>query len=134
MVNWIDSKVFTLLEGGLDGLGLRNRVLADNVANVDTPGFKRSDVQFDKVLEAALQKKDAGQIMLKTTYPQHMKATGLTSTNFVIQDQNTTFRNDGNNVDIDMEMTKLAENTLHYNALTRSLSSHLAMLRQVIQG
>jgi flagellar basal-body rod protein FlgB len=56
------------------------------------------------------------------------------SSQFVIQDNSTTFRNDGNNVDIDLEMTRLAENTLQYNALARSLTSHLGMLRQVIQG
>jgi len=134
MASWVDSKIFTLLEGGLDGLSLRNRVLADNIANADTPNFKRSDVSFDNVLQAALQKKDAGQITLKRTSSLHMSATGMTRDNFVIQDQNTTFRNDGNNVDIDIEMTKLAENTLHYNALSRSLSSHLSMLKQVIQG
>jgi flagellar basal-body rod protein FlgB len=48
MAGWIDTKIFALLEGGLDGLSLRQRVLADNIANNDTPGFKRSDVDFSK--------------------------------------------------------------------------------------
>lgn len=134
MAGWLDTKIFTLLEGGLDGLSLRNRVLADNIANADTPGFKRSDVNFGNVLQAALGNQDPGQLELKRTSPRHLPGTGSLNGNFVILDQTTTIRNDGNNVDIDQEMTNLAENTLQYNALARSLTSHLAMLRQVIQS
>jgi len=134
MAGWLDTKIFTLLEGGLDGLSLRNKVLADNIANVDTPNFKRSDVNFEQVLQNAMQKKDPGHLELKRTSPRHLEGAALMSSQFVIQDNSTTFRNDGNNVDIDLEMTRLAENTLQYNALARSLTSHLGMLRQVIQG
>ncbi|RNC29538.1 MAG: Flagellar basal body rod protein FlgB [Candidatus Dichloromethanomonas elyunquensis] len=134
MAGWLDSKILTLLEGGLDGLSLRNKVLADNIANVDTPNFKRSDVNFENVLQAALGGEDPGQLELKRTSPLHLSGFAVSGADFVIQDQSTSYRNDGNNVDIDAEMTKLAENTIEYNALTRSLSSHLALLRQVIQS
>lgn len=133
MSGWMDSKLFTLLEGGLDGLGLRHRVLVDNIANNDTPNFKRSDVDFEKLLQAGMNKKDPGQIELKRTLPSHLPGVPLSSGQFVVQDKSTSFRNDGNNVDIDLEMTRLAQNTLHYNALSRSLTSHLTQLRQVIQ-
>ena len=133
MTNWLDSKMFTLLEGGLDGLSLRNRVIADNIANVDTPNFKRSDVNFDKVLQAALEQKDPDTIQLRRTNASHIPASGVFNGSFVVQDNSTTFRNDGNNVDIDIEMSKLAENTLHYNALSRALTSQISLLRQVIQ-
>lgn len=134
MAGWLDSKVFTMLEGGLDASSLRQKALADNIANVDTPGFKRSDVDFDSVLQAALKNKDTGDITLKRTSSRHFPGTGMVSGNFVIQDNSTTFRNDGNNVDIDLEMTRLAENTLQYNALSSALTSQLGMLRQVIQS
>jgi len=134
VAGWLDSKILTLLEGGLDGLSLRNKVLADNIANVDTPNFKRSDVNFENVLQAALGGEDPGQLELKRTSPLHLSGFAVSGADFVIQDQSTSYRNDGNNVDIDAEMTKLAENTIEYNALTRSLSSHLALLRQVIQS
>lgn len=133
MANWLDSKLFTLLEAGLDGLSLRNKVIADNIANVDTPNFKRSDVNFDKILQAALANKDSSSIQLRTTNPVHIPAVGLSAEGFMIQDNRTTFRNDGNNVDIDTEMAKLAENTLHYNALSTALSSHINLLRQVVR-
>jgi flagellar basal-body rod protein FlgB len=52
---------------------------------------------------------------------------------FVIQDRSTSYRNDGNNVDIDLEMTRLAENTLHYNSLITMLTGHLNLYKQVIR-
>ena len=57
MSSWLDTKVLNILEGGLDGLSLRNKVLADNIANVDTPNFKKSDVNFEAVLQTAIGKK-----------------------------------------------------------------------------
>lgn len=134
MAGWLDTKIFNIMEGGLDGTSLRNRVLADNIANEDTPRFKRSDVNFENVLQAALKTKDAGQIDLKRTSSRHLPGIGMPGGDFVIQDLSTTIRNDGNNVDIDREMVYLAENTLQYNAIARSLTSHLGMLRQAIQS
>lgn len=133
MAGWLDNPIFTMLESGLDGLSLRQKVLADNIANVDTPDFKRSDVNFENVLQAALKSGDAGHIELKRTSPRHLPGIGVSSGNFVAKDMNTTFRNDGNNVDIDLEMTRLAENTLQYNALARAFTSQLGMMRQAIQ-
>lgn len=132
MTSWLDSKIFTMLEGGLDGLSLRNKVIADNIANVDTPNFKRSDVNFEKVLQAALKDKDSGNIQLRRTTAAHLPATTMNA-NFVVRDNSTSFRNDGNNVDIDMEMTKLAQNSIHYNALSTAFTSQINMIRQVIQ-
>lgn len=133
MADWLDSKILTLLEGGLDALSLRNRVLANNIANVDTPNFKRSDVNFEAVLKAAVAKNSGSQLPLKRTSPRHLPGIGTFTGEFVVRDNSTIFRNDGNNVDIDLEMTRLAENTLHYNALTRALTAQLGLLKQAIQ-
>lgn len=134
MGNWLNTDVLKLLEGGLDGLSLRNKVLADNIANVDTPGFKRSDVNFNEVLKSALGKEGLARLELRRTSPAHLPGIGSFNGNFIVKDTSTTFRNDGNNVDIDLEMARLAQNTLHYNALSTALTSHLMMLRQVIQN
>ncbi|HHV64782.1 MAG TPA: flagellar basal body rod protein FlgB [Peptococcaceae bacterium] len=134
MASWLDSKVLNLLESGLNGLSLRHKVLADNIANVDTPNFKRSDVDFQQVLQAILKDGETKSIELKRTLPGHLSGVGTWSNDLVIQDYSTSFRNDGNNVDIDQEMSRLAQNTLQYNALATSLTAHLNMLRQVIQS
>lgn len=134
MASWLDSKIINLLEAGLNGLSLRNKVLADNIANVDTPNFKRSDVKFENVLQDALKTPNPGNIELKRTSPLHIAGIRGFSDSFIYTDHSTAFRNDGNNVDIDLEMARLAENTLQYNALATSLTSHLNMYRQVIQS
>jgi len=132
MAGWLDSKIFTLLEGGLQALDLRHKVLADNIANVDTPNFKRSDVNFEQVLRSALTG-ESGNLELKRTSERHLSGIALTN-QFVYADNSTSMRNDGNNVDIDLEMTRLVENTLHYNALARAYTAHLSMYKQVIQN
>ncbi|NLP43300.1 MAG: flagellar basal body rod protein FlgB [Peptococcaceae bacterium] len=132
MAGWMDSKIFSLLEGGLRGLDLRHKVLADNIANIDTPNFKRSDVNFEQILRSAMTG-ETGGLELKRTSDRHLPGLVL-SNQFVQIDNTTTMRNDGNNVDIDLEMTRLAQNTLHYNALAGAYTSHLNMYKQVIQN
>lgn len=131
MSGWLDGPVFSVLEKGLDASSLRQKVLTDNVANVDTPEFKRSDVNFQAVLGTVLGEA-AGTLPLRRTVPQHLA--GLTGEGqAVVEDNATTLRNDGNNVDIDREMTNVAENGLYYNSVTRTLTSQLGYLRMVIQ-
>ncbi len=114
----IFPKVVQYLERGLDASSLRNAVLADNLANVDTPGFKRSDVSFEGLLEEETRK--AGKLGTQEWKPQ------------VVVDTNTSMRQDGNNVDVDAEMTNLAENSIYYEALVKQLTSQFAMLRSAI--
>ncbi|MGI6683981.1 MAG: flagellar basal body rod protein FlgB [Bacillota bacterium] len=130
MAGWIDSKIFSQLENALDVTSLRNKVLANNIANIDTPNFKRSDVNFQAVL-GELMEKDQG-LALKRTSPKHLTGNQFSGP-LLVQDHSTSYRNDDNNVDIDLEMTRLAENTLQYNALARIYSSHLNLLRQVVR-
>lgn len=132
MSGWLDNPVLTVLEKGLTASSLRQKVLADNVANVDTPGFKRSDVNFEVALNAALGK-SGPNLALKTTASRHIP-NGLVENQSIVQtDNSTSIRNDSNNVDIDREMSNVAENGLYYNALTRTISSQLGMLRMVIK-
>lgn len=105
-----------LLERGLEASSLRQRILANNVANVTTPGFKRSRVEFEDQLALALQEgSDPAAVAPK-----------------VEVDQDSLGRPDGNNVDVELEMTRMAENQIYYAALTRELSEQFARLRMVI--
>jgi flagellar basal-body rod protein FlgB len=132
MSGWLDNPVHTVLEKGLDVSGLRQKVLANNVANVDTPGFKRSDVNFQEAFNTVLGKSES-TLKLKTTSPSHL--TGIVDENqsLVVTDQSTSLRNDSNNVDIDREMANVAENGLYFNALTRAISLQSGLLRLVIK-
>jgi len=116
--NEISLKV---LEKGLNAASLRQNVISNNLANIDTPGFKKSDVRFEDLLAASLDDKTAGgQNSVDSVQP------------LVQVDQSTTLRSDGNNVDVDQEMTTMAKNELYYDSLVRELSSQLGILRMVI--
>ncbi len=126
--------VVNLLGRGLDAAALRHRVLANNIANVNTPGFKRSDVSFQREFFRALQ---TDRIPVRTTHPDHIGGwpTGLQTVEAVLRTEpSSSYRNDGNNVDIDAEMSYLAQNTLFYLALTRVLGSKFDILKTAVTG
>jgi len=106
------------LNKALDGLWLRNEVISNNVANADTPGFKASKVSFEDALKSAL---DNGSF-LEDVQPQ------------IVTQRNTSMRMDGNNVDIDSEMSDLAKTTIAYNAAIQKLAVEFQMLRSAING
>lgn len=130
MSYWLNTPLMNVLEKGLDAASLRNRVLANNIANVDTPEFKRSDVDFKAVLGEALGL-EGDELPLRTTSERHLQKPEL-SNHVVVDHKNTSIRNDGNNVDIEREMTNIAENSIYYNAVTRALTTQLTNLRTVI--
>lgn len=134
MSGWLDTPVMSVLQKGLEASSLRQQVLSNNVANIDTPNFKRSDVDFQAVLGAALGEPSKG-LSLKLTSPRHIPGAGdgVDGGNVIVTDQSTTLRNDGNNVDVDSEMSKVAENGLYYNSLTNAISLQLSLLRMVIK-
>ncbi|MHB1650858.1 MAG: flagellar basal body rod protein FlgB [Desulfitobacteriaceae bacterium] len=132
MSGWLDAPILNVLEKGLDASSLRQKVLADNVANVDTPGFKRSDVDFQAALASALGEQGQ-ELPLKVTLSGHLPGVEGNGAKTLVKDQSTAFRNDGNNVDIDKEMANVAENGLYYNAVTRAITSQLGYLRMVIE-
>jgi flagellar basal-body rod protein FlgB len=111
----------SVLDSALNGAQQRQTVLANNVANANTPGFKQSDVDFQDTLAQALDGPSA-------------PTTGqIENLNFSEQsDPNATMRLDGNSVDIDGEMAKLSENSVQYQALISIAHARLSMLQTAI--
>lgn len=132
MAGWLDGPVLNVLQKGLDASSRRQQVLSNNIANIDTPQFKRSDVDFQAILGVALGEKGR-DLTMKLTSLKHLPGLADGGGSGVVTDQSTSFRNDGNNVDVDLEMTNVAENGLYYNSLTRTISSQLGLLRMVIK-
>ena len=124
MSGLFDSSVFKVTQAALDASALRHQVISNNMANNDTPGFKRSDVNFDDVLQQAVSSSDSGSDF----------TLGENASPFVYQSKDTSMRLDGNNVDMDAESAKMAENTLYYDGLTRLISSKFSMLNAAIKG
>ena len=114
------------LRAALTGLAARQRTIANNVANVDTPNFKASDVNFEDTLKSAIDAARPGRAPDQASLNAAMTRTTLNDA--------TTTRADGNNVDIDREMEMLSETNLTYGALTQAMSTRLGILRNVING
>jgi len=125
----LNMPVLKMLEQGLDNTGLRGKILQNNVANSDTPGFKRSDLNFEAALSLAMGG-STGQLPMRGTHPGHLPGVTFDGSNLVYLDRSTTTRNDGNNVDMDVEQTKIAENTYTYMYLARALTAQMSMVRQ----
>lgn len=123
-----NPNLINLLEKAMNGSTLRHSVLANNIANVNTPGYKRADVNFRSCFDEVLD----NQLGLETTSPLHLNGLNQKSSPKIVIDTQTTLRNDGNNVDIDIELATMAENNLYFNSLAQLLSSQLSMLKQAI--
>jgi flagellar basal-body rod protein FlgB len=110
---------------GLDAGTLRGKAIADNLANVTTPGFQRIEVNFEEQLRKALDKK---QVAGDRTDPNHIRL-GRPELDmlkpFAYRPEDPTKPGEVNNVDIDMEMSKLAENQLAYSFDARFIRSQL---------
>jgi flagellar basal-body rod protein FlgB len=121
-----------VLEKALDATWLRNEVISHNIANVDTPGFKKSSVRFEDELEAAVLKrsvsgrrtrenhKSIGRLSVDRVKPEIFTPSGIA------------MREDGNNVDIDAEMAALANNTVMFNYLVQKITREFHRIRNVI--
>jgi len=128
------TKHLNIREKSLDAAWTRNAVIAQNIANVDTPGYKRKTVKFEEYLDNVLHK-DSFQGNI--TDRRHIKI-GSRDVNDVklhIKEEydNLSTRLDGNNVDIETEMASLAKNEIRYNTLIQSISGGFARLKSVIR-
>ena len=125
-------KPVDLLQQGLSAAWTRNAVIRNNIANVETPGFKASDVEFETLLAQAIE--GTGFKGTKT-HPRHIDigADDLTSVSpRIVEREGLSMRMDGNNVDIEDENVKLAQNSMYYNTLLEKLNSELRRLRMAI--
>ncbi len=111
---------FDLLNKLLDASELRHRVISQNVANVNTPGYHRLAVSFEEELADRLR--SAGDVNIDGMTPS------------VYEEQGLIVRADGNNVDIDKEMGQLNKNALLYQTYAQVLASRLSMMRSAITG
>ncbi len=131
-VEFSGNSIMTLLRRELDAGTMRQRVIANNIANVNTPNFKKSSVRFEETLKRAT----GDDLPILTSNPRHIGGTGSDAgmEPVVVKNERTTLRADGNNVDVDQEMSALALNTILYNASTQAINERLALLSYVITG
>ena len=125
------DRTFGLLESSLDGSIARQKAIAHNVSNIDTPGFKRFLVNFEDQMENSRGKDQ--QLPLQITEPKHISSSA--NENFdVARDLSTGLRADGNNVDLENEMTLMVKNDVYFNAALNQVNKKIAMLKFAIDG
>lgn len=124
-----DQLTYDLIKKSLDAASTRGQVIANNVANINTAGYKRYYVTFEDTLNDSID-----NITMKKDSPLHLDDGNGFGEISVKQDTTSSMRNDGNNVDIDAEMSNQAQNTLMYNALINQANSRLSMQKYVITG
>lgn len=131
MLSLFEGTIKTL-ENSLDYATAKNRTIANNIANVDTPNYKSKDAVFKNVLNDA----QSSSLEAKSTNPKHIPFSGESTspTYRITNSSNTIYNHNGNNVDIDKEMSELAINQIYYQGLVDRLSGKFKSLQTVIRG
>ncbi len=128
----------TMVEKSLDAYSKRAKALANNIANVNTPNYKRQDVQFEHLLENAMSEDTNSKVTGTISNNKHFKINPKTDLENleanVIREMTTTMRNDGNNVDIEKENAEFAKNNIRYKFATSKISSDFGLLKSVIKA
>jgi flagellar basal-body rod protein FlgB len=109
-----------LMQKGANASWLRNEVLSNNIANKDTPGFQRSDVEFESIFNQEL-----------TMAGANAKMEGIEAV--IVPDLSDPMTLDGNNVDIEKEMVELARNTIEYYSYINKINSEFRKLDSAIK-
>ncbi|MDX9703440.1 MAG: flagellar basal body rod protein FlgB [Candidatus Auribacterota bacterium] len=121
MLSIFDNKQYAFLSKMLDIGAQRQRAIANNIANVNTPGFKRDDIDFMAQLKDALS--ESGNTEALKMLEGKM-----------VKPNETPIRRDGNNVDLNKELSELSKNAILFNMYTQMLKGHYNKLRDAMQG
>ncbi|WP_308639239.1 flagellar basal body rod protein FlgB [Paenibacillus silvisoli] len=135
-MNVLNSPEFNRLQGAMNAAEMRQRVISNNIANADTPKFKRSEVVFEQLLEQSMGG-NRSEVVGKRTNARHIPIGGTSSAvpgAKVTTDESSVMNNDINNVDIDREMSLLAKNQLNYNFYVQQINHDVKMMRLGIEG
>jgi flagellar basal-body rod protein FlgB len=125
------DRLSTTLEHALDFRLERGNMISANLANFDTPGYTPVDIKFDEQLGHFLSGKNPPNVSKTDT--QHLGAFETAPRGEVEFDYFSLPNQDGNSVDLDHEMSKLAENQLLYKATTKVYSKRMALIKYAIQ-
>lgn len=128
MINTNIYNYINVLDKAADAANSRNEIISNNIANVDTPNYKRKDVSFQGYLEQALIGGEPLDERISEINTHLADFGGL-----IYTDSSTlSYRLDGNNVDVDTENAMLAENQIRYNALVEQIGQEFARYKTVL--
>jgi flagellar basal-body rod protein FlgB len=108
------DNIIDVIDAGIRAESLRQKAIANNVANLETPGYRRIDVEFEELLAKAMDA--AGEIDLKKLEPE------------IYQPENTTVKSNGNDVSLEVEIGQMVKNTLRHKTYIRLLQKKYAQI------
>ncbi|MGX7014673.1 flagellar basal body rod protein FlgB [Vagococcus silagei] len=120
-----------LIRQAMDAANLRQQTISNNLANINTPNFKVERVVFEDKLKDAVN--NQVNLPLTRTNQRHVDPRGTLGPE-VLKRTNTSTKENGNNVDIEMEMAEKAANEFYYNSLVRQINGQYNMLNTVINS
>lgn len=128
MINSNAFDYINVLDKAADAAALRNKIIGNNIANIDTPGYKRQDVAFEQDLQRALKNSRYRSLDEKVGTVRLKRLNGTVYTDYA----NYSYRVDGNNVDVDNENVEMASNQLKYNGIMQSMDRQFKNLQSVM--
>jgi flagellar basal-body rod protein FlgB len=120
---------FDTLKTALDVQLKRQELHAENIANAETPGYKKKYVAFEEYLQQSKMK-----LKMSTTDEKHLSSSPSVVQAKEITQDNTSITNDENNVDIEMETTEMVKDALRYQVLSRLMSANIDRYNTVIRN
>ena len=123
MSGLLNDSNFRIMQKSLDALWLRQKVISNNIANIDTPGYKSKRVEFENILNnqlTSLNNDQGTNDQLQSREPQ------------IIEDNKYIMREDGNNVDIDAQNIELVRTQIQYEYMTRMISNAISREKYAI--
>ena len=131
-----NERLFGLLRTAMDAASTRHEVVAGNLANIDTPGYKARDLDFEKILQDFDQQRNMMPDTRAGLMRGQQQPEGLDFRDYLIEKEaiGLTQRWDGNNVDLDEEMAKLSRARGRYLLATQFMSRKSRLLSEIINS
>ena len=129
MINSNAYNYINVLTKAADASWTRNEIITNNLANVDTPGYKRKDVSFQNYLLQELTSGDSTSLRTRVNDVELGNLYATVYTDFT----ELSYRLDGNNVDIDTENVEFASNQLYYQTVLDTINHQFSMLKAAMQ-
>ncbi|HLQ74282.1 MAG TPA: flagellar basal body rod protein FlgB [Bacillota bacterium] len=119
-----------IINNSLDYSTAKNKVISNNLSNIDTPNYKAKEIPFKNILSNEIDR----QISAKRTHERHIPFVGDNDKFQVKTKRQSDYNNNGNNVDIDKEMSELAKNQIYYQVLVDRLNGKFGNIQTVLRG
>lgn len=127
-MDWLDSIPSAFLQKDLDGLWARQKVISDNMANIETPGYKEKNISFENQLKSKIDSIDGNG-----NVPDEIN--GIEDTKpLMTENARETYRADNSGVDLEQQMVSMARTSLNYSYSLQAMADYFTRLKAAITG